>query len=91
MALVGCGGGQRAAPPDLDDDPGDLRAPRRAPPTPAATPGPDASAPTGGTTPLLATLTTIGPLSAATEVPDGLERALPGDKIHTALMRRRSS
>jgi len=81
VGLASCGGGQRAAPVDVDDDPGDLRAPRRAAPAPM--PAVDGAAPptTGGTTALLATLTTIGPLSASTDVPDGLERALPGDTL----------
>lgn len=80
-ALGACGGGPRPAPVTVDDDPGALQRPARpATPTAATTPTP-APAAAGGATPLVATLTTIGPLSAATDVPDGLERALPGDTL----------
>lgn len=87
LAAVGggaaCGGGApRAGTTIVDDDPGALgqptaaRAPREA--APAREP---ASAPTTGPVALTATLTTLGPLTGTTQVPDELERLLPGDVL----------
>jgi hypothetical protein len=87
LAIVGggvaCGGGgHHAGTVVVDDDPGALRRPSSArPPRDDAPATPTASTDPATPVALTATLTTLGPLTGTTQVPDELERLLPGDAL----------